>query len=694
MHVKRMFVALGAPLLIALLTVATVPTLWWQLLIVCGVALVVAIFAVKREYRLVACLAIIIAAVGIAGYTAKFQHTVTPVASLKDKTGVVQLEITDITKETAGSCTYEAIVTSHQFAGVPERFKTRLYTPTPLEVLPYDRITLDTQFFAIGVTSEFDAEQYYRAQDTHIFSYSYHPPTAITSPSTRPLRCYINKFNDSLRLELTSRLPLDVSGLVSAMLLGNSDDIPDATKFHLINAGAIHVTAVSGLHVSIIGAMLLFICRHLHLSRRVTALLTLVGVWLFVLLSGMSVSSIRAGIMMSMTQMATFARRQSDGLNALFIAGIIIVCQNPFAVTDLGFQLTFSCALGILVVSEPLTMRMCSLFGGTHRIAVAIIKSLAFSIAITVVSLPFALPISRGLQLATPLVNSVILPLAPLVLLGGIFILVTSLLPIPLVCSTICGIVSIIVRIIIGVSRWISQLPSLFMGFDYPGVATVVLISIGAIVLALWFNKEAVAPIFACVLAALVWCSVIQRGIYGEIPVITIFSSYEGNALVLMQHGSASVYFVNTDGYIGQTVARYLKGRNIGHISTITVLDRGVSIIKDIEYLTNTFMVEQIIGNADRLHPLQAKELLPELVDSLFVRRAGIAIVGGDGEIPDEATTLLLYGERTEPIPQGRIVALLDDSARPPVYECFEAAGQQLTICFKSDSVEVTAKQH
>jgi len=140
--------------------------------------------------------------------------------------------------------------------------------------------------------------------------------------------------------------------IASALILGYKDKLSQELKVAYAESGAIHVLAVSGLHVGIISEFLLFLLTLLPFKGRswnwTKLSITLIGVWLFALLAGMPPSVQRAAIMFSALNFGLVIQRDVNPYNTLAIAAFLILVTNPYALFDVGFQFSFLAVLGIL----------------------------------------------------------------------------------------------------------------------------------------------------------------------------------------------------------------------------------------------------------------------------------------------------------------------------------------------------------
>lgn len=163
-------------------------------------------------------------------------------------------------------------------------------------------------------------------------------------------------YADTLRKTINSKLKAagfkpDTLGIINAMLLGQRQDIDSSIYNNYINAGTIHILAVSGLHVGIILFILnglfkpLMLLRYGYILRPV---LIVVLLWLFAIVAGLSPSVTRAVTMFSIISVAMHLKRPTNIYNTLVISAFSILLIKPNFLFEVGFQMSYLAVLGIV----------------------------------------------------------------------------------------------------------------------------------------------------------------------------------------------------------------------------------------------------------------------------------------------------------------------------------------------------------
>ncbi|MCG2462718.1 ComEC family competence protein [Flavobacteriaceae bacterium F89] len=139
-------------------------------------------------------------------------------------------------------------------------------------------------------------------------------------------------------------------GIIKALLLGQRNDILKETWDDYKNAGAVHILAVSGLHIGIILLLLQFLLtpleRFVH-GKTVKLVLIVLLLWGFAFLAGLSASVVRAVAMFSFLAYALFLNRPTSTFNILALSMFFILLIHPMFLFQVGFQMSYAAVFAI-----------------------------------------------------------------------------------------------------------------------------------------------------------------------------------------------------------------------------------------------------------------------------------------------------------------------------------------------------------
>lgn len=165
---------------------------------------------------------------------------------------------------------------------------------------------------------------------------------------------FFKRFTDATRtyiINVLDEFSDDHTGILKALLLGEKGDLSTEIKDQFANAGAMHLLAVSGLHIGIIAFLLLFLFEQFPrvLSSLTAHILVVIILWIYAILTGLSPSVTRAVLMFSLLILSRLATGQYDPVNILFFSAFIVVSFDPLVIYDIGFQLSYLAVLGIFI---------------------------------------------------------------------------------------------------------------------------------------------------------------------------------------------------------------------------------------------------------------------------------------------------------------------------------------------------------
>lgn len=211
----------------------------------------------------------------------------------------------------------------------------------------------------------------------------------------------------------------DQAPVFEAIVLGNKTDLEQEVKLRYQMGGIIHILAISGLHISLIGMGLYQLLKKMGLGIWPAGFLALVFMLLYGMMTGGTVSTMRAVCMFLVSVGAKITGRIYDLMTALAVAGILILLQSPSYLLDGGFLLSFGAVIGAggvyPVIREALGIKSK---GGT---------ALLSSVVLQLTTLPVVLWFYGEVSLAGILLNLIVLPSVGIVLACGTGCAVTGL---------------------------------------------------------------------------------------------------------------------------------------------------------------------------------------------------------------------------------------------------------------------------
>jgi competence protein ComEC len=154
------------------------------------------------------------------------------------------------------------------------------------------------------------------------------------------------------------RLGLDDEAMLRAMLVGDRSELTSTLRTGFERTGTFHLFVVSGLHVALLAAGLLWLLTRLRMPRIVAILGTLTLTTGYALVTGFGTPVQRALLMTAAFLLAELFAREAAPLNSLGIAALCVLIADPHALTEASFQMTFLVILAIAGLATPLRERL------------------------------------------------------------------------------------------------------------------------------------------------------------------------------------------------------------------------------------------------------------------------------------------------------------------------------------------------
>ncbi len=292
-------------------------------------------------------------------------------------------------------------------------------------VLPGNIISVSGKFNSIPVPTnpgKYNFRLYYLSDG--ITHRCFADSITVTDDRSDPVLSFLYIVRSNILAHISSIYDSDDAGILRAALLGDKSLLDDELYNLYKENGIAHLLAISGLHVGILGLSIYRILRErLKLSYVACALISSVFISAYSILSGNSVSTVRAVIMLIIIFAAGILGRKSDIMNSAGIASFCILCIHPYELFNCGFMLSFSAVIAI---------------GGPARLIIkelgiknSLLQALAVSFSVQLTTLPITAYFFFEISLYGLLLNLIVLPLMTYVVWSGIAAVLLSYIYVP-----------------------------------------------------------------------------------------------------------------------------------------------------------------------------------------------------------------------------------------------------------------------
>lgn len=199
----------------------------------------------------------------------------------------------------------------------------------------------------------------------------------------------------------------------SAMVLGKKDDCDKEFKNLFSLAGIGHILAISGLHISLIGMGLYKLIRRMGCNFLLSMAISTGVILFYGIMTGNSVSTIRAVIMSIAAMYANFVGRTYDMMSAAALSAIIALADSPMLIFNCSFLLSYMAIIGIVYINRAFT----TILNPQKKLT----KNFICGLSIQLSTLPITLYFFYKLPLLSVFINLLVIPLMSVVMSSAIF---------------------------------------------------------------------------------------------------------------------------------------------------------------------------------------------------------------------------------------------------------------------------------
>ncbi|OQP58501.1 ComEC/Rec2 family competence protein [Niastella populi] len=218
------------------------------------------------------------------------------------------------------------------------------------------------------------------------------------------------------------------AGLAEAMLIGYKDDLDKRLVQSYSDTGAIHIIAISGLHLGLIYWLLTLLCKPLAMRKPgkiLQPVLIIAGLWFFSFLSGGSPSVMRSAVMFTCLVIGANMNRKISVFNTLAASAFLLLCYNPFWLWDAGFQLSYAAVLSLAIFYKPI---YDLLFFASKPIDI-LWKTVCVTLAAQLLTVPVSIYHFHQFPNLFLFANIPAVPVSSLIIVGEIILCITSVFP-------------------------------------------------------------------------------------------------------------------------------------------------------------------------------------------------------------------------------------------------------------------------
>ena len=275
--------------------------------------------------------------------------------------------------------------------------------------------------------NQFDYGKYLEHQQIYAQIYCNYEAIKTSSVYDKDLNYYAAKIRTKIISNLEkNHFNKDDLSVLSALLLGQRQEISQEIIRNYQYAGAIHILSVSGLHVGLILLFITFLLKPIPNTKRgvfIKLIITIISLWLFGIIAGLAPSIVRSVTMFSFVAVGMYLKRSVNIYHTLLVSILLILLFKPSFLFEVGFQLSYI-ALFFIVWLQPV---LKSIWSPKIKIISYFWDILTVSFAAQIGTLPLSLYYFHQFPGLFFITNLAILPMLSIILGLGVFVIVLAL---------------------------------------------------------------------------------------------------------------------------------------------------------------------------------------------------------------------------------------------------------------------------
>ncbi|WP_350289986.1 ComEC/Rec2 family competence protein [uncultured Croceitalea sp.] len=442
----------------------------------------------------------------------------------------------------------------------------------------------------------------------------------ITKTPSRTLFGYASSFRGNLIEKLQKEnFGKEELAIIEALILGQRNAISAATYDDYKNAGAVHILAVSGLHIGILLLLLQFVLKPLELlpKGKIIKLIVLVSLlWAFAFIAGLSASIVRAVTMFTFIAYAMYLNRPTNTFNIIALSMFFILMIEPLFLFQVGFQMSYAAVIAIVWIYPKLQRfwypENIVLRKGWQMFSVSIAAQLGV--------LPISLFYFHQFPALFFISNLVVIPFLGIILgLGALVLLLTILNALP---EVVLSFYNFLIKSMNSIISFIAQQEGfVFRNIPFDSLQLILgyLIIISLVITLAKPKFKRLAILLLGIIVFQSWVLYKQSETISKERIVLIHET--ANTLILRQKATILEVFGSPTNFSSRILQDYKTGERIDSI-LISPLKNSFSINKQTLYLMDSLSIYPHQKQLDYLVLTQSPRInLERLLDCTNVKR-------------------------------------------------------------------------
>lgn len=456
-------------------------------------------------------------------------------------------------------------------------------------------------------TGGFDYAKYLKSKGIYFQTVAENNELHVVGRNIHPFFDAIYSFRRRCSSIFDERFPSDKSGVLKAYILGDSSGIQSDISEMFSASGLTHVLAVSGMHLVVFLSFFAAIYRIMGISIHKRIIISGCAVIIYVIFTGASIATIRAGIVCLIALSAQFFFRYSDPLTALAEAAAVLCAVNPIVILSASHMLSFSSTLGILLFSQKISKSFSLLYNNIEnkpkvkRTIRTICNLTAMGISAQVFIFPVLIYLFNEFSVMSVVATVLINPLLTPLLVGGLLFCILSLIS-KAIAYPVAGFIYVHAKIMIKIAEFFGNFSfsKISFGSITPFFIIMYIVIFAAVYFTFFHRKKAISLISLYSIAALLFVFTLYNNSYNNIAEVCFINVGQGDCSLIKAPGNCDI-LIDAGGKKNNTSV----GKNV---VKPYLLNNGVT---DIEYVIASHGHEDHInGIISLIDEIEIKQIL------------------------------------------------------------------------------------
>lgn len=400
--------------------------------------------------------------------------------------------------------------------------------------------------------------------------------------------CKLYEYKEYMSQKLDNEIDTKYSNVIKGIIYGEKLGIEEDIKENFQNLGVSHILSVSGAHISSLIMTLNFLLFKIK-NKKVKGILNILLTSIYVIISGMSISSIRAYIMVVCNTLCSIQEKRQSRIKSIITAFLLILLNTPYAIFNLGFQLSFLATLGIILYL-PLFKKW--IHNKTKNINSKVVKklvkyllnSIVLTISVQIMILPIEISSLNHISLLIIFSNVIFgIFTVPIQIVGSIYMLFSY---IPYLDKCLIILLNVITKTLIYVSEILNKVSFNISTMSYPAIFHLVYYLI-LIVIFGYIKLNGMVKSYTEKLKRrwrkIKFCSILTVVIYIlSIGIYTVYNIYYSSFIYFFNVGQGEMSYIKhkdksiiidigsvSNTLAGYTISNYFKSQNIKYVDMV-----------------------------------------------------------------------------------------------------------------------------